>query len=161
MARVAVVTGGTRGIGEAIRGNSGASKVLVLNGHNDRETGGFCAMEYVRSVANALDGYRRSDEQCDGDGSSAAAAVEAAAGNVESARAKKGHVVVSRYVNIVVVLESGKVPWSPDALQAHGIKIIVVPKSEEGKDFSQAAAPRYRAEVLAQTLAGIAACSRA
>ena len=31
------------GIGEAVRGNHEASKVLVLNGHNDRETGGFCA----------------------------------------------------------------------------------------------------------------------
>jgi 2-phospho-L-lactate transferase/gluconeogenesis factor (CofD/UPF0052 family) len=41
------------GIGEAVRGNHEASKVLVLNGHNDRETGGFCARLRDHDMMNA------------------------------------------------------------------------------------------------------------
>ena len=40
-----------QGFGEAVRENHAATKVLILNGYNDRETGGFHAIDYISAVA--------------------------------------------------------------------------------------------------------------
>jgi 2-phospho-L-lactate transferase/gluconeogenesis factor (CofD/UPF0052 family) len=128
-----------KGVGDVIFRNAAALKVLVLNGDNDRETGGFCAMEYVQSIVKAL--------HADATRAAAGAAEHCDKGQKSAVRVRNAP-VVSDYVNSIVVLASGRIPWSQEALAAYDIQVTQVP------DVSGTG--RYDAEVLAQTLVGLA-----
>lgn len=45
-----------KGVGETIASNSG-NKIFTLNGHNDRETHGMSAIDYVSTITSALNRY--------------------------------------------------------------------------------------------------------
>ena len=156
------------GIGEAIRSNGKASKVLVLNGHNDRETGGFCALDYVHAIASALDGYACQIEEDQAQDSEPEAAKKTTSTNPTAATIARVHeqtqlcrsecLCLRQYVNVIVMLESGNVPWSRAALQANGIKVVLVKNSVNDKATSnEELTPQFNAEDLARILVSIAA----
>ncbi|ORY28452.1 hypothetical protein BCR39DRAFT_534729 [Naematelia encephala] len=121
-----------RGVATAIATSSTLrAKVLFLNVVNDRETPGYTAIEYVDAVVSTL---RRSDRPH----------------KHGTSRGNGSAWPDSKLVSHLVYLEEGAVEVDPAAIEALGVKIVMVPKNIYGDTtlFSQQAVQWAMAQIL-------------
>jgi len=93
------------GMGERIQKNSTARKVLVLNGSNDRETFGFTAIDYVKSVALALSNFTAAE------------------------------ICILDFVNCIIILEAGLVPSDIVVLENLGLNVIKIKGAQGSQEY--------------------------
>ncbi|KAG8850154.1 hypothetical protein FRB96_000529 [Tulasnella sp. 330] len=98
-----------RGVASAIARSPGLrAKILLLNAHNDRETGGYSAVDYVQAIVRTLNSY-------DVVSTTAAAGVSASAGYP-----------VSAFITHIVYLHGTGIGVDELALTALGVECVCV-----------------------------------